>query len=189
MVCIILFGIRICIDFTAPLLIGILSLTLPPAQVWHTAAACLLHESAHILAIFITKQHPEKLNVSAAGMQLTIHRGMLCPLRSYLLILQSGPLMNLVFGLLLMHQHPEAAAAHFALFWFNLLPYRGTDGGTLLRMILEQKYEPHAETAERIAKLTALTASFVILAGMHFTEQRNLSLFVMIVYLIVSEFM
>ena len=190
MVCIVLSGIRICIDFTAPFLLGILSLTLPAYQIWQTVSACLLHEAAHIIVVFCTSQRPEKLTVSACGMQLTIRRGTLCPLRSCIPILLSGPLANLVAALVLLHfgLH-EAAAANLSLFWFNLLPFCGTDGGTLLRMVLEQKYEPRKEIADHIAQCTALAAALTILALIHITEQRNPVLFVLIIYLTLSDFM
>ena len=48
-------------DFTAPALLGMLSLMLPREALLRTLTACLLHECAHLLAAAATGQKPRLL--------------------------------------------------------------------------------------------------------------------------------
>ena len=189
MICFTVCGIRLRIAFTAPFLLGVLSLALPPEQIKQTLLACGLHEAAHLAAVYLTGQRPDCLTVSAAGMQLTVRRGTLCPLRAYTPILLSGPLMNLLTGVVchLLGMHP-AAVCNISLAAFNLLPFKGTDGGTLLRMLLTEKCTAHAAEAAHTARVFALCSAVMILLVMHFTDTVNLSLLAMTVYLSAAEF-
>ena len=189
MVFFVLFGIRICVDFTAPFLLGMLSLTLPPETVMQTAVACILHETAHILTVFCTNQRPQQLSVSAAGMQMRVRRGAVCPTKAYAFILLSGPIANLLAGsVFLKIGLPDAAAAHLSLCAFNLLPVSGTDGGSLLRLHLDHRYMTCPEKAVHTARLIAVITALTVLAFMHISEYRNLSLLVMTVYLTLTSF-
>ena len=190
MVCFRFLGIMLRIDFTAPFLLGILSLTLPAEQVRQTVLACLLHEAAHLITVYLTKQRPAMLTVSAAGMQLTLRRGALCPEKACSLILLSGPLCNLAAGIcFLCCGMQQAAAGNLSLCVFNLLPFRGTDGGSFLRMHLTRKNITHTSRAEQLTRILSVTTAFFIITAMHITGYRNFSLTAMILYLTAAEFL
>ena len=190
MVCFDLFGLRLALDFTAPALLAFLSMYLPPAALARTAAACLLHESAHLLAIAMTGQKPALLRVSAAGLRLETCGTAVIPLRLFAWILLAGPLVNLLAaaGFLLLRM-PEAAAANLSLCGFNLLPFRSTDGGTLLYALLEQRYLTKAPEKPRIIGLClSLGTAAVLWAEMYRSGSMQLSLCGMLLFMISAEF-
>lgn len=191
MVCFDLFGMRLAVDFTAPALLALLSLILPADALWQTAAACLLHECAHLLMIAALGQKPALLHLSAAGMRLeTVGRAVM-PLRLSAWILLAGPLANLAaaagFALCGLR---EAAAAHLSLSLFNLLPFRSTDGGTLLYLWLEERLLTRApELPAQILRALAAATAALLLCGMWLLHLRNLSLVGMVAFMVLSEFL
>lgn len=191
MVCFELCGLSIALDFTAPALLALLTMILPLDAVIQTLAACLLHESAHLLVIALTKQKPALLRISAAGLRLETQGTAVIPLRYFAVILCAGPLMNLLaaagflaFGI------REAAAANLSLCLFNLLPYRSTDGGTLLFALLEEAYLPRTPAAPAcVMRLLAVFTTLLLLLLMYAAELQNLSLTGMLAYMLLSEFL
>ena len=183
-----LFGLTCAADFTAPALLALTALLLPQEMLLRTLAACLLHESAHFLALALTGQKPELLRISAAGLRLELRAAAICPLHSSILVLSAGPAANFLAAALF-HAlgHPEAAAANLALGLFNLLPYRSTDGGSLLYLLLEHRLLEH--TPERPRQIlravsfltTAAAAGILFRAGI-----RNPSLWGMLLFLFLS---
>ena len=140
MVCFTVCGLKLAVDFTAPAMLALLSLMLPQEALLRTLAAALLHESAHLLVIALTGQKPERLRISAAGLCLHIQAAALCPARSFVLILCAGPAANLLAAAgLALCGFPESAAANLSLAVFNLLPFRCTDGGSLLHTLAERE--------------------------------------------------
>lgn len=190
MVCFDLFGLRLALDFTAPALFALLSMYLSPAELCRTAAACLLHECAHLLVIAKIGRKPTLMRISAAGLRLETAGTAVMPLRLFAVILIAGPLANLlaaaVFYLLGMQ---EAAAANLSLCCFNLLPFRSTDGGTLLGAYLEQCFLTRAaELPRRLLLCMAMGTVALILFGMYRTDTWNLSLCGMVLFMLTAEF-
>ena len=190
MVCFDLFGLRLALDFTAPALLALLSMYLSPAALCRTLAACLLHEAAHLLAIALTGQKPALLRISAAGLRLETCGTAVIPLHLFAGILLSGPLANLIAaaGAALLGM-PETAAANLSLCGFNLLPFRSTDGGTLLHALLEQRYLTHApELPRRIGLCLGTAAAAACFIGMYRSGRFQISLCAMLVFMAASEF-
>lgn len=190
MVCFDLFGLRLALDFTAPALLALLSLRLSPAALLRTVAACVLHESAHLLAIAFTGQKPACLRISAAGLRLETQGTALIPLRCFAAILLAGPLANLAaaLGLHLLGM-PDSAAANLSLCCFNLLPFRSTDGGTLLHAVFEQRDLTHApERPRRVLLALSLCTAALLFYGMYRRNAVNWSLFGMLIFMIIAEF-
>ena len=181
----------IAVDFTAPALLALLLLVLPPHAVMQTVAAGLVHEAAHLIAIAALRRKPLSLRISAAGLQLTAAGTAVMPLRTFAAILLAGPIANLLCagGFLVSGMH-GAAAAHLSLCLFNLLPCRSTDGGTLLYAALEQRFLPHSpELPRRILRLLCTAAVALIALRMYRTGLHNLSLGAMLVYLLLAEYL
>lgn len=187
MVCITLFGMTLAVDFTAPALLALLSLILPPYALLQTVSACILHECAHLLTSALTGTCPAMLRISAAGLRLEMQP--LCPPRRFAAVLIAGPAANLIaaaaFGKIGL---PDAAAANLSLAMFNLLPYRSTDGGTLLHTGLEHLLiQSRPELPCRIMRgicciTTALLLGLLCAAGI-----RNPSLLGMLGFMFLSE--
>ena len=191
MVCVDLCGLRVVLDFTAPALLALLTMLLPAQAVMQTLAACLLHECAHLAAIVLTKQKPAVLHISAAGLRLETAGTAVIPLRFFSVILCAGPLANLAAAAGLFAAGMQgAAAANLSLCLFNLLPYRSTDGGTLLYAWLEERLLPRAPAVpQRVMRLLSVITTLLLLLLMHAAELQNLSLLGMIAYMLLSEFL
>lgn len=179
------------VDFTAPALLALLLLVLPPHAVLQTAAAGLLHEAAHLTAIAAAHRKPLSLRISAAGLQLTAAGTAVMPLRTFAGILLAGPLVNLLCaGCFAAAGVRSAAAANLSLCLFNLLPCRSTDGGTLLCAVLEQYLLPHSPCLPRQIMRLLCTAAVLLLGfWMYRSAYRNLSLCAMLVYLLLAEWL
>lgn len=139
MITVTVFGVTVVTDFTAPAWLALLSLTLPRPVLARTLAACLLHESAHFLAMALLHRRPESLRISAVGLGLRMKAGILCPTAQLVCILLAGIAANAsAAGCLYILGMPEAAGTNLSLAVLNLLPFSGTDGGTLLETLLTQ---------------------------------------------------
>ena len=162
-------GMVLAVDFTAPALMALLAMVLPPPALAQMLGACILHEAAHFLAMVLLRRKPACLRVSAAGLRLTVQGDALCPPGTYSAILLAGGAANFLAGaFLLWAKKPDAAWAHISLGLFNLLPYRSTDGGTLVLMLLEQRFLTTApEKPGRIMRglCIAITAGLSVLLG------------------------
>lgn len=189
MVCFDLFGMSLAVDFTAPALLALLSLLLPPDAILQTVSAGVLHECAHLLMIAATGQKPALLRLSAAGLRLETAGTAVIPLRRFAWILLAGPLSNLLAAILFgACGMQETAAAHGALCLFNLLPYRSTDGGTLLLALLEERMLPTVpERPALILRITALLTTVLLFAAMYFLHLQSWSLAGMLIFMLLSE--
>ena len=189
MVCIRLFGMSIAVDFTAPALLALLSLMLPEEAVLQTVAAAVLHECGHLLTIVLLHQQPAMLRLSAAGMRLETAGTVLIPLRKFAWILLAGPLANLAAAICFYGSGLQsAAAAHLSLCLFNLLPYRSTDGGTLLFALLEAWLLPRApERPAQIMRAAAVLTSASLFLGIVLLRLHSPSLAGMVVFMLLSE--
>ena len=189
MICFELFGLRTALDFSAPALLALLAIYLSPAALCRTAAAGILHECAHLLAIAYTGSKPALLRISASGLRLEAAGTAVMPLHRFAFILLSGPLANLLAAAgFLLTGKTEAAAANLMLCGFNLLPFRCTDGGTLLHALLEHRYLNKApELPQRIRLCLSLTAAALIFFRMYRSGTLNLSLCGMLIFMAAAE--
>lgn len=189
MVCFDLFGLRLALDFTAPAWFAFLSLYLPPSVLCRTAAACLLHECAHLLVLAATGRKPALLRVSATGLRLEATGTAVMPLRTFAAILLAGPLANLLAAVLFSASGMrESASVHLSLCGFNLLPFRSTDGGTLLDAWLEQHYASKApELPRRMQRVLGCVTAAVVLICIFYSRCCNFSLLGMVLLMLIGE--
>jgi len=189
--CITVFGMELAVDFTAPALLAFLSLMLPKRTFLHMCAACLLHEAAHFFAMIVLRRRPSLLRVSAAGLHLELKQDAVCPLPVLAAVLLAGAAANFSAATLFFALHmPDAVQAHASLAVFNLLPYRSTDGGTLLCAVLEPRLIRSNPAKLRSVMRTLcilLTASLsALLIAAH---SRNLSVWCMILFMTAAEWL
>ena len=182
-------GMTLAVDFTAPALLALLSLYLTPPALLQTLSACLLHEAAHLLAAALTGQKPSLLRISAAGMHMELRGSILCPTGTYCVILCAGAAANLLAAAYFSFAGlPSAAQANLSLGLFNLLPFRSTDGGTLLHLLLEhicilKKPELPAVLMRLICCITAC----LLCCGLCAAGIRNLSVWGMLIFMFCSD--
>ncbi len=99
--------------------------------------AAILHECAHLAAIFFFRLHPETLSITSAGLQMQVpyltKNRRICIITAF-----SGAFFNLILFVLTLPFWEEFAAANLALCILNLLPCDPFDGGIILRAVLEK---------------------------------------------------
>lgn len=95
------------------------------------ALACAAHESGHILAAHLCGIRIEAVRFGALGIQMVGDTGAVSHLRRAAVSL-AGPLMNLLFFILLLPAPPEYCAVQLVLFLFHMLPAVPLDGGMAL---------------------------------------------------------
>ena len=176
---------EILIDFTAPAWFALLSLMLPARILLQTAAACLLHESAHFLIMALLHRKPQALRISAAGLSLRMYGGILCPVRVLCAVLLAGPAANLTAAWIFLRCGlPDVFRANLSLGLLNLLPYSGTDCGTLLEAVLSHHLMTKAPAyTARILQITALCTSVLLTALLLSAGVKNPSLWGIIIFL------
>ena len=184
------FGMMLAADFTAPALLALLILIQPQTAVLQMLAACVLHESAHFLAAAIMHQRPASLHISAAGLRLTLRQSALCPFRTSAVILSAGAAANfLAAAVLRLSGHSAAAGVQLAIGMFNLLPYRCTDGGTLLELTAAELLLPrHGAWIPPLLRGIALTTSVLLGGAMLLCGLHSVPLAAMLCYLTAAEF-
>lgn len=97
--------------------------------------AALVHEAGHWLALLATHNGVSQLRLCGCCAQIVPYYRRLPSLGQELVILAAGPLAGIVFALLLKPLAPRFSAISLLLSVFNLLPVRGLDGGSMLRLI------------------------------------------------------
>lgn len=102
--------------------------------------ACIVHESGHILAIYLTKGELLSVEFSWTGIKMTATAPR--SVKSGIFVQISGPAMNILVFLILIS---GGKTGYFAVFCLaegilNLLPYKCLDGGTILEMLADTSH-------------------------------------------------
>lgn len=120
------------VDRTGIMLFGILSV--------------VIHESGHLVFMYLTKKHPEKVVFQLGGIIISSQKS--ASYNSELLIALGGCLFNffasLASGLIYLYSRNEMlfifSAANFGLMLFNLMPINSLDGMDIIKFSLLKNY-------------------------------------------------
>ncbi|MBQ8823747.1 MAG: hypothetical protein IJZ64_00775 [Ruminococcus sp.] len=127
--------------------------------------------------------------VSFYGMGIRIcPEHMLYSFLSDILVLISGPAVNLITGgiLYFFTGNIELSGLHIILGTFNLLPYRNLDGGAILHIILSY-FIIDEKTVERIMLIICIIFSILVLIISIYNKIFNITFYAVLIYLIFSE--
>ncbi len=158
-----------------------------------TLLAVLVHETGHLFAMWLTECNPKSIRLVPASVRIT--RSFAAAQRKEWLITLMGPAMNLTVALVLgvnYHLSGNVGVLEFAVLnvilgLFNLLPVRGLDGGTAVRMILCRYSTP--DFAEKVLQIiTLITALAALTVGIIFAAngEFNPSVFIVALYFAVA---
>lgn len=132
-------GTEIIFEFTFFLMISIIFLF--NAEIWfYFAAACLIHELGHIIAVYSHGGNIKKTLFTGFGIIITPNKHKLISLPYEIIILAAGPAANLIMYIFL--KIIGCSSEYFLYFnlilgIFNLLPFSKLDGGCLIIKISE----------------------------------------------------
>lgn len=156
--------------------------------VFYGILAAILHEMGHVVALLLFGCKPKKLSFELSGISLVENRYKLSYYKE-LLVLSAGCIVNFLFFAVFWHfGFLSFATTHFCIGVFNLLPSKVLDGGRILSLILF-----HHITAQRADQIFNLVSSFVALSlvtggGLLFTQNKNPTLLVTGLYLLLHLF-
>ncbi len=191
MVCVNLGGMQLRVDFTAPALGAFLCMMLPVSEVTQMCFACLLHESAHFLAFCYYGCKPRMLQISAIGCNLCGDHLMVYPIKQQAVILLSGVTVNLLAAVIFMQAGFDGAAQwQLATAACNLMPYRSTDGGTLLYLLLEQLLkDADSHRVECIWRCWIICITAALACLMLHQMQTTVAMWAMLLFLFAAEWL
>lgn len=103
-------------------------------------SACAIHELGHLLCMHAFGRRLALVSMSAVGIRMKPRFAGMLPVWRESAVLLAGPACNLLAGLFLCVWNRRAAGAmHLVLCIWNLLPYRGLDGGALWELWLSDR--------------------------------------------------
>ena len=119
-------AILLCCDSTGMMSVSLLSI--------------FLHEMGHIIALYLLKLPPRRVNFRLCGIEIVESR-LYCGYSAQLAVAASGPMVNILLGLILLpfsHMSFVAimSATNIVIGVFNLLPLSQLDGGEILYCLM-----------------------------------------------------
>lgn len=136
-------------------------------------SAVLVHELAHIVAMFILDNSPKEINLSPYGLEITGANNM--SINNEIIVALVGPLVNLLVSVVFLLYYLVYLSTNeliWCVIWaiiglFNLLPSYYLDGGTILFNVCLKFTSP--QKSELVLKIASLTTSIILsLSGVYF---------------------
>ena len=142
----------------------------------------LLHETGHILALLCKKIRPKAFSLTVFGMHIKLPENLSTAEKCF--VLMSGFAVNYILAALFFIFHkPVFGYVNFLLGIFTSLPLASTDGGEILKALLEEFL---AQDAEKIFGIVSwiFALVFSLLLILIFVSTRNFFIFFAVFYTI-----
>ena len=157
------FKTSISVKFSFLAVVALLTLSETSVSVFMSLISCFLHETGHLLSMFLFGVKVKRIVLYGAGIKIV--RGYsLKEKRKELIILISGCLMNVIMFFLFFFLKGESfktfAIINLLTAIFNILPIKSLDGGAILLLLTEEK--PHLFTFVNIITTIIVPLSAVI---------------------------
>ena len=172
---------RIIVEFSFPAVIACLFLQSDLELLKQSFLVCLIHELGHGIVMTLTGAGIREIRFYAAGIRMTANTCLLSTVQMMAVYL-SGPLMNLLCGVIFWKHEPVTALLHLSMGIFNLLPYRILDGGAALEWLFEARSD-FLQIRKKFCILLSISAIFLL----HFYKILSPALFLMVLYLAFCE--
>lgn len=145
-----LFSVDFKIDFSFFMFMALVFMTNNYSSVIIFFLACAVHETGHLIAMFFTGAEVKSISISGLGINIMQSRKNLISSFRSLIILSGGVLVNLLIFLSGIFCS-NFENMNLMLFFFNILPFRNLDGGSIILCIGEMLNRDF--TAEMILKV------------------------------------
>lgn len=141
------------------------------------------HEAGHFLALSATKTAPKKVSISLAGISMELSQSM--STKEKIAVLCAGFTVNFCLAVLFFALGKTLfAIINFVIGTFTLLPLASTDGGSIVKEVLEARYPEKAKKAENMLFMcSCVFFSLLIVAAMAATK--NFYLLIALFYLVI----
>ncbi len=186
-----IFGVKTYISVPFAILMAFLLVTDSTGFMGISLFAVTVHESAHLLAMKLFKCAPNSIELGIGG--VLIRSNVYASFKENLITALSGPLINLFFAGLFwglgygfeLEFFYLNSVVQFVVGGVNLLPVRGLDGGTVLRLSLEKFGLRCVGLVCSVVSL--VTACVMVVAGLAVLVENvsNPSLLLLGIYLII----
>ncbi len=153
--------------------------------------AVIMHESGHLVAMKLTRCLPKSISCTIGG--VTIIGNAYTAVKDSVIISLSGPLVNIAMALILWIVGEATnntlilafSVVQLLVGAMNLLPVKGLDGGTVLRLLLKKQSKVNTELVCTVVSI--VTACVVLVAGLAVVVKNvsNPSLLLLGIYLII----
>lgn len=188
-----IFGTEIQVTFLFTALLCLMLLTDKSGFFLPSLIAVILHETAHLAAMWVLGCSPKAVKLIPASVQIV--RDISSRVKNEILISLFGPLINLLLFAVFLGVYKLTANMNILTFslinlifaLFNLLPVRGLDGGLILYKILENKLNRNkAEIVLNVTTVTIAVAALIFGIVTVVNGTVNFSLIILSIYLIIS---
>lgn len=122
----------------------------------------LLHEMGHFLALLCIKKPPQSVEINVFGIRLNLLKNMSTAKKCF--VLMAGFSVNFIIASLCFFTE-RITEAYINLFIgiFTALPLAATDGGEILKIVLEEIYPQKSEKLFNMISIGFLSAVFALL--------------------------
>ena len=180
------FGIEIYVSFYFLAIITIMLYTDKTGLASVMLFAIFLHELGHIFAMILLSCRVLKIRLIPSSVQIVKDSS-----KGYgkdCLIAFAGPFVNLCLFLFFKHRFENFALINFAVGAYNLLPFKGLDGGTICYSVLCKLFDINKVAV--ILKYLTITVAVILIIGasmLWLFEKGNISLLIISAYLLVTS--
>ena len=188
-----LLGSEIYISFLFVAVISLMLATDKTGLALPTLFAVLLHETGHLLAMWIIGTPPKSIRLIPASVQIT--RSISSRYKNDIIVALSGPLVNFALFLTLYINYlifDNEGILYYSLInlivgLFNLLPVTGLDGGTVLFSLIAKKKDINrAMLTLKIISLCLGAVCLFLAITLTLRGKLNVSVYIISVYLFLS---
>lgn len=183
-------SISISITFPAIAFVTLILLTNFATNFLLCFIAIIIHESSHLMAMYICGSKPSAFEISAFDIKIIENRRLTLPFSKDVIVVLAGPIINIVLYFLFLQINIPFAYINLFLGFLNLLPCASLDGGQFLYLVLSKRFtEQLAEKIIDILTLITLFPVFVVGIFILLQSNYNFSLLFLGLYLLLSLFM
>lgn len=182
-------SISIIISFPAIALVTLIIVTNFLTNYLLCFIAIIIHESAHLIAMYICGSKPSAFEISVFDIKIIENSRLTLPFYKDIFITLSGPVINILMYFLFLNFDIPFAYVNLFLGSYNLLPCASLDGGQVIYLILSKRIsERLTERIIDILTLITLFPIFVVGIIVLFNSNYNFSLLFLCLYLLLSLF-